>query len=165
MKLLRIAPSGDFIGDPGLRAGPGSVGIAWRANGATTPTALTTTWTPLPNLDAIAVDMLPGYLYEIDLGFPVLLPATATANVSFSNYYRTRRASDNVWGNWTLIGTGTHSVMNAATFGGSYCCRDLQFGVAVTSPVNGIGFAAFADNPGATITCNQSYAKITEYVP
>lgn len=164
MQRLREATSGKFIGDPALRAGPGSIGPAWRANGATTPTAMNTTYTPLPNLDAIAVDMQPGYYYELDVGFPVLLPATATANVSFSNYYRVRNASTNVWGNWTLIGTGTHTITRVATSGASYCCRDLQFGVTVTENANAIAFAAYADNPDASIVCNQSYAKVSEYL-
>lgn len=164
MDYLRQSPSGKFFGDPGLRVGPGAAIVSWRANGATAPTAMATTYTPLPNLDAIDVDMQPGYKYQLDVGYPVLLPATATANVAFSNYYRTRDAATNVWGSWTLIGTGVHQVNNAETYGGSYCARDLQFGVTVTAPVNAIAFAAYANNPGALITCNQSYAMITEYL-
>jgi len=67
---LRLSPSGLFIGDASsgapLPIGPGSIGLVFRAQGdqGATPT-VDAGLTAIPGLDDVAVDMPPGYHYDV----------------------------------------------------------------------------------------------------
>lgn len=165
MERFRNSPSGKYIGDPGLRAGPSMSTLAWRAHADATASAVPTADVgALEGLSAIAVDMQPEYLYELELVLPVTVPATAAANVEYSTYYRVRTASTGAWGNWTLMMNGAHLVANAATYGGSVVSEDKKFGVQVTAPVDQIAFGLQGTVAGASVNNRGSFAVVREYL-
>jgi hypothetical protein len=167
IRRLRNAPSGTFIGDPGLRVGPNSVGLIWRAHGDAAPSQMpTASAASLDGLSAIVVDMEPNYLYQLELAYPVYLAATATANVDFSNYYRVHYASTSTWGSWVLMTNQTHSVNANATFGGYVETIEKTFGVSVTAPIDMIGFGVLGGAAAAgvaSINNRGSWAIVSEY--
>jgi hypothetical protein len=121
----------------------------------------------LDGLSAVAVDMQPGYLYQLEVSYPVYLAATATANVDFSNYYRVHYASTSAWGSWVLMSNQTHSVQANATFGNYVETTEKAFAVTVTAPIDMIGFGVLGGAVAAgvaTINNRGSWAIVSEYM-
>lgn len=106
IRKLRNSPSGPFVGDPGLRVGPGSTGLIVRAHGDPSGDRLplsepnsATAVIPVTGLQNVPVNMQPGYLYDAILDYVVIgLPGTQTASLYMA--YALRAQSSQQWGDW-----------------------------------------------------------------
>lgn len=174
----RLSPSGPFIGDPGLQAGPGAIGLVWRQHGTTSLTPVPSSApTAIPGLGGttiFGVTMKPGYLYELDLTVEGHQLSTATATATFGGYYRLRNASTSAWGSWLpLTDGGAHSVMpsiiGTITNIGDFDYLDERYGVSVTATVNAIEFGVqslSANSDGWIVVKGEAcFARVEEYMP
>lgn len=173
----RLSPSGPFIGDPGIQAGPGSIGLVWRKHGttsvATMPTTEPTAIAGLGGADVFTVNMQPGYLYDLEVVSGAKLNSTATVNQKYAVMYRLRDASTNAWGSWDYVTYGEfHTVgpqiIAAATdVGAETMCTDRRFSLAVTATANAIEIGALADDndPHCIGIGEHWYAVVYEYMP
>lgn len=174
----RLSPSGPFIGDPGLQAGPGSIGLVWRQHGTTSvlaiPSAAPTAITGLGGAAIFTVDMKPGYLYELESVVEVHQLSTATATATFGAYYRLRNASTSAWGSWLpLTDGGAHTVMpsliGTITNIGDADYLDSRYAVSVTATANAIEFGvqSLSANSDGWIVCKGEACcgTVTEYMP
>lgn len=172
----RLSPSGKFIGDPAIQAGPGSIGLVWRKHGTTATGLIATGVTAIAGLggaDVFTVNMQPGYLYELELDSSVLPESTATINGTYSAQYRLRDASTNTWGAWTNMTIDGAHTFGAGIYGtatgcwGEWSFRDSTFGVSVTATANAIEFGLVVPSAAPAVHFNGSYsfAKVSEYMP
>lgn len=162
---VRLSPSGKRIS--GIHLGSGSAGRKWRALGAMTSIQVVGAVVPITDLDAIPVDLQPGYLYELDLHTNMqTVDSTDTTN-GYHAVYRLRNKISGVWGAWTSFPTSHVFPLNQ---GHSY--EDRQFwdalpGVAVTSVVDQIGFGVQGSAAAGTSTfvvCTGCDVVISEYL-
>lgn len=176
--LLRIAPSGPFYGDPGLRVGPGSLGVIARAHGVATATALmpvpTGSPTAIPGLgDTVggtvppfAVDMRPGYLYSVEVSERVQ-GDSLTADASVTMYYRLHYTESNTWGAWQALSPypvvlpATALTTDAQPFADA---QDALFNLSVTANVNQIEIGVVS-SLAAWIATPRCFAVVSEYMP
>lgn len=174
----RLSPSGPFLGDPGLQAGPGTIGLVWRQHGTTSLTPIPSAApTAIPGLGGTAifgVSMKPGYLYELALTVEVHQLSTATATATFGTHYRLRDASTSAWGAWIpLTDGGAHCVMpsliGTITNVGDADYLDARFSVSVTATANAVEFGVqsiSANSDGWIITKGEHcFAHVYEYMP
>ena len=168
---VRLSPSGKTIGTPPLLVGTGSTGRIWRRHGSATAHAVTATETPIASLDAIAVNIRPGYLYDVQMNYEVAAAACTAASV-FTGYYRLRNAATSAWGAWVSMGTNVHSMDDVlsttrTTFNDEGMFQDAAFSVSATVTCNAVEFALAGTAPGGTLTVKPaaSFARIVEYVP
>lgn len=173
-RKMRLSPSGEFIGDPGLRVGPGSTGVIFRAHGSGDSVATmnaSTDTTPAPVV-TFPVDLQPGYKYETKL-YAEYQGAGMTVTAQVHVLYHTRDFSTQVWGPWTRL-TGSdatpvnHYVHAAPTTAeaptGAFeeCLIDL----AVTSRQDVIEFALVTtyDSGQPGYRAGRVFAIVSEYV-
>jgi len=115
------------------------------------------------DFDPIAVDMQPGYRYDVEMSYPVMA-ATQTAVPFWTAYYRLRTASTATYGAWIAMENGTHEIDATGPRPGLEA-SDAAFGVTVTDPVDAIEIGALCTEPGVTVNTRCSYARIVEYMP
>lgn len=172
----RLSPSGPFIGDPGLQAGPGSIGLVWRQHGTTSLTPIpSSTPTAIPGLGGttiFGVNLKPGYLYELELAVQVHQVSTATATAAFNTHYRLRDAATSAWGAWLPLTDGGSHVVDQALIGtitvnGDKMYSDDRIGVSVTAIANAVEFGVQAPAADGWVICmgEHSYARVWEYMP
>ena len=170
----RLSPSGIFLGDPGLQAGPGTIGLIWRQHGTTSAIAIPSA-DPLaiPGLGGtavFAVNMQPGYLYELQCAVDVHQASTATVARGFHTDYRLRNAPTSAWGSWLPITDGGNHLVGAQTTvpTGDTMTHDARFGVSVIATCNAIEFGVQAEATAdlwITLIGEHCYAKVIEYMP
>jgi hypothetical protein len=171
----RLSPSGEFLGDPGLNAGPGTIGLIWRAHGSTTAlTAPTTEPLAIPGLGGLGtftVNMQVGYRYELLCVTDARPVPTNEATSPFAVYYRLHTASTSAWGSWLPLTDGGAHYVDAALAGtivvnGDQMCSDARFGMAMTSTVDAIEFGVLATTADSVLIIGEHcYAKVIEYLP
>lgn len=177
--MLRLAPMGPFVGDPGLRVGPGSVGVIARAHGVATATALFGIATSLPQaipglgetaggtIAPFTVDMRPGYLYQLDMHTRVESHGLTT-DVAVTPYFRLHYATANAWGAWTQVSPYPIVLKNTALTTDadpSIEASDALYGLSVTANVDRIEFGVIATETDIWCYSPRSFATVTEYIP
>lgn len=172
----RLSPSGAFIGDPALQYGPGSIGLVWRQHGTSSDEIIPTAATAITGLGGatpIAVNMQPGYLYEIEVDSSVIPDSTATINGQYSVQYRLRDKATQAWGAWTDMTIAGAHTFGAGLFGtatgcyGEWSYRDARFGLAVTATADAVEIGVVAPGAAPVVRVNGEYcfARVSEYLP
>ena len=171
---VRLSPSGPFIGDPGVRTGPGATGLVFRAHGAGDGTTAMNgvTATALAPMDGLtlAVDMQPGYKYEARL-YAEYQGQGMTVTAQAWGLYRTHDKASATWGAWTrLTATPNNHYIHAAPSvaespTGNF--EDCLIDLSVTAPVDAIEFALQSDYDSGQPAYHKglAYAIVTEYQP
>jgi hypothetical protein len=164
---VKLSPSGKRLGP--IQIGPGSAGRKWRAHGPNSTAVVAGSVVPITDLDAISVDLQPGYLYEIDLYTTMQVVNSTDTTNGYRAVYRLRDKATGVFGSWTNFPTTRHVFPgNPAK---AYECRqfpDAAFDVAVTAVADQIGIGVQGSAAaGTTTTCLffGCHIVISEYLP
>jgi hypothetical protein len=182
-QLVRLSPSGHYLGDPAKRAGPGTESLIWRAHGNGAGLVIVNAMTAITGLDAIPVDMKVGYQYALELSTTMQVVNSTDALNGFTAYFSLRAKATQVWGGWTNhdgwtpaggayppMSTFIHKFpfMNGVSRADVHRqFWDKAFLVNVTQDCDRIAFFLFGSSgAGTTTQCIESgsFARIVEYV-
>jgi hypothetical protein len=175
----RLSPSGLFIGDPGLNAGPGTIGLIWRAHGITTVLAVPTAApVAIPGMGGttateFAVRMQAGYLYEIEVATDARQVSTANETAAYQLHYRLHDEASDTWGSWLAFTDGGNHWVDSSlvgetqAFNGDAMCWDARFGITVAAIVDAvqIGVQAPTRDTWILIVGEHCHAQVCEYLP
>lgn len=170
---IRLSPSGARIGFPGARKGPGSTNVIARAHGAASGSSspLSNVTTPIAGLDAVAADIRPGYLYELETYVEVDALALSVSGVSWDVYYRLRDKASGTWSSWLWTNNATHGFYlsaGASVLNERSAFREYVPGLSVTAICDQVAIGIAGVSSGATTVMVQgaaSWLRLTEYLP
>jgi len=173
---VRLSSSGKKLGP--IHLGSGTSGRKWRAHGSTaTHLVVTTVLVEIDGMNAISVDMRPGYLYEVDLYSTLSTnnPLTSSSSYWEVKYLKRAKATGTWDPTWTSCGTRHNFLFSPAGGGGeAHEYRqfpDLVYGISVPADVDQIKFGVEGHSlsgPSGTSTyleLNGCHVVIAEYLP
>jgi hypothetical protein len=165
----RLSPSGEFIGQPPWTVGDGSNGIIARAAGAGDAQTMNNVGeVAITGLDSVAVSLLPGYTYELDLTQEIAVDQL-TITGQWHTVYSTRLRGVSVWSPWARLGPDHTAERVQGIVSGTLDFRDHLFNL--TPPVAmdriKVGFMGDAGNSPTHIHLipRGSVLRVTEHLP
>lgn len=165
---VRLSPSGKFVGNPPLRQGTGSEGVRWRLHGSGMRVSTPESYTTIPGMSDVHVDMQPGYFYQIKSYIELETRDLTVGAGAVSVYYRTRAAATGVWSGWTALSLGSHEIPLTATpcnvTGGFSDCKN---GITVAAAADRLELSVFGSaNNGTDVALipELAFADVSEYV-
>jgi len=175
--VVRLSPSGKRIGNPPLTYGPGSIGLVFRKHGEpTTGSAAVALQTAgvwevpgfgAPIAGTFAIDMTPGYKYDIEFDYEMQSNGLTTA-ATWLTYYRLRNAATLAFSAWVPFnGSSPHRINGTTTHvSDDRWASDAELAVdpgAVTYDQIQFGFTG--DATALEYHPERSFARVVQYMP